>query len=576
MLSSWWNTTVDFTLAHPNIFFTRADKGNVTIALNRDGYIEKMEETLADPATYSIVKKDPLKKMTNDLRELLKRWKNKKFISDQEYRALLTTDGVLPRPYGLPKIHKPGCPLRIIVSSINSPLYVLASYLHNIIYENITFTNTHLKNSSQLVNELGSITLESNYELVSLDVVSLFTNVPIELAINSIIKRWDSISKGTDIPKDEFILGIRLVLNSTFLSFNNRIYKQIFGSPMGSPLSPIIADITLQDIEEKAIPLLPFHVTVFRRYVDDVIMAAPPEFFDRILQIFNSFHQRLQFTLEISVNNTLNFLDVIVIVRENKFIFDWYHKPTFSGRYLNYHSHHPISHKRGVIYGLVDKIVLISHPQFHRKNFNLIIQILLDNGYPLPFIFSTIKNRLRQVFLRKNGGEDASSSLTCETKYFTVPYVKCMSDRFKNIAKDLYLDMAYSVAHPLKKFIKTGKDNLDKLAHSNVVYKIPCRECEATYVGQTKRQLKTRVKEHRSDINKNSGSPLVISCHRLETDHDFDWDNVEILDTEPSLRKRLISEMLYIKRQTSPLNKQKDTESLSAEYLPVLSLFPPR
>jgi hypothetical protein len=136
--------------------------------------------------------------------------------------------------------------------------------------------------------------------------------------------------------------------------------------------------------------------------------------------------------------------------------------------------------------------------------------------------------------------------------------------------------MAFSVAHPLKKFIKTGKDNLDKLAHSNVVYKILCRECEAAYVGQTKRQLKTRVKEHRSDINRNPGSPSVISCHRLETDHDFDWDGVEILDTEPSLQKRLISEMLHIKRQASPLNKQKDTESLSTEYLPVLRLFPPR
>ncbi|XP_071571138.1 uncharacterized protein [Temnothorax nylanderi] len=362
MLASWWKTTKKFTLEHPNILFTRADKGNATIALNRDVYTEKMEDTLSDPETYSVVKKDPLKTITNDLRELLKRWKNKKFISDQEYRALLTTDGVLPRAYGLPKIHKPGCPLRIIVSSINSPLYVLASYLHNIIYQNITFPTMHLKNNSQLVNELSGITLESNYKLISLDVVSLFTNVPIELTINSIEKRWDSISKRTHIPKDEFILGIRLVLNSTFFIFNNRIYKQIFGSPMGSPLSPIIADITLQDIEDKAILLLPFYVTFFRRYVDDVIMAAPPEFFDRILEIFNSFHQRLQFTMEISENNKLDFLDVTVMVRDGKFIFNWYHKPTFSGRYLNYHSHHPISHKRGVIYGLVDKIVSVSHP----------------------------------------------------------------------------------------------------------------------------------------------------------------------------------------------------------------------
>jgi hypothetical protein len=54
--------------------------------------------------------------------------------------------------------------------------------------------------------------------------------------------------------------------------------------------------------------------------------------------------------------------------------------------------------------------------------------------------------------------------------------------------------------------------------------------CDASYVGQTKRQLRTRVKEHRSDINKRTGSPSVISIHKLDYNHDFDWDNVEILD----------------------------------------------
>ena len=59
---------------------------------------------------------------------------------------------------------------------------------------------------------------------------------------------------------------------------------------------------------------------------------------------------------------------------------------------------------------------------------------------------------------------------------------------------------------------------------------IPCRDCDKTYVGQTKRQLNTRIKEHNNDINKKSCSPFVISKHRIDSSHDFDWGNVKILD----------------------------------------------
>lgn len=68
------------------------------------------------------------------------------------------------------------------------------------------------------------------------------------------------------------------------------------------------------------------------------------------------------------------------------------------------------------------------------------------------------------------------------------------------------------------------------MSQCDVVYKIDCLNCEASYVGQTKRQLKTRIHEHKSDINKKNGSPSVISEHRLVKRHEFDWDNVRILD----------------------------------------------
>lgn len=79
--------------------------------------------------------------------------------------------------------------------------------------------------------------------------------------------------------------------------------------------------------------------------------------------------------------------------------------------------------------------------------------------------------------------------------------------------------------------------------------------CNASYVGQTKRQLRTRIKEHQTDINKKSGNLSVVSSHRLEFQHVFNWTGVEILDRERSYFKRLTLEMIYIKNQINPLNK---------------------
>lgn len=169
----------------------------------------------------------------------------------------MSTDGILPRAYGLPKIHKPGNPLRIIVSSINSPLYKLACFLHNIIKDSMPEAASHISNSYHLVNKRNGTVLESSHKLASLDAVSLFTNVPIDLAAESISKRWNWISNNTPIPKEEFLTAIRFVLDFTYFTFNKINYKQIFGTPMGSPLSPIIADLVLQDLEETALVRLP-------------------------------------------------------------------------------------------------------------------------------------------------------------------------------------------------------------------------------------------------------------------------------------------------------------------------------
>ena len=316
------------------------------------------------------------------------------------YRSLYCSDGLLPRAYGVPKLHKECCPLRIIVSYIDSPLNSLASSSHKVISSSIPASTNNITDSFHLVKKLSGMHLEENYILVSLDVVSLFTNIPIDLAINSLYKRWEHLSKNCNIPKEDFLSAVRFVLESTYIQFNNTIYKQRFGTPMGSPLSPIIADLVLQDLETVVLGTFDFHVPFYFRYVDDIALAIPSDKVNFILESFNAFHPRLQFTIEIG-NNILNFLDTTIILNDGSVEFDWYHKPTFSGRYLNFNSWHPVSQKRGVVIGLVDRAFLLSHPKFHEKNLELIVNILLDNDYPLDFIFKVIRERLRCLFAKK-------------------------------------------------------------------------------------------------------------------------------------------------------------------------------
>ena len=123
-----------------------------------------------------------------------------------------------------------------------------------------------------------------------------------------------------------------------------------------------------------------------------------------------------------------------------------------------------------MIIKLIDRVLLLSHPSFHKKNFDLVIKILLNNGYPLSLIFSTIKKRFNKKF-----------------------------DLFIH-ANDFVIDEQWTT---------------------------------------------------QEDINNKKFYPTfaVITQHRMDLLHEFDWDNVHILDKEQIVHKRLLSEMIYIKKQ---------------------------
>jgi len=114
------------------------------------------------------------------------------------------------------KIHKKDYPLRIIISSINSPFYSFAAFLHNILFKNLPNPNSHIENSFELTKKLNNMFLDDCYDLISLDVVSLFTNVPLDLVIEGIAKRWHLIKNKTSISYNEFLISLKLIMDSTY------------------------------------------------------------------------------------------------------------------------------------------------------------------------------------------------------------------------------------------------------------------------------------------------------------------------------------------------------------------------
>ena len=132
--------------------------------------------------------------------------------------------------------------------------------------------------------------------------------------------------------------------------------------------------------------------------MDDIITCINLEDLQTLLDTFNSFHNRLQFTYEIEEDSCLNFLGTLVIRANNKLIINWCHKPSSSGRYINFFSAHPMQHKVGLIKGLIDRAVLLADPECRPANLLLVKDTLKRNGYPGEMISAIIRERIFEIY----------------------------------------------------------------------------------------------------------------------------------------------------------------------------------
>ena len=324
-----------------NTVILQADKGNATVLMKTEEYNMKIMQLLND-SPYEEIKTNPIRKVERKTSALIK--ESNSIPESTKYR-LRPTSSWTPKFYGLPKIHKTGVPLRPIVSAINSPTHPLARYLTSCL-QTLTENNfSNIKNSYHFIEILQGIRLQDNDILVSFDVTSLFTNIPIEETI-SIIR--DKL-KILNLP-EEWADLTEHCLRNTFFQYKDRFYIQKDGAAMGSPLSPLVANIFMEAFETEALENATMKPTHWFRFVDDTFVIWPngQEELDKFLTYLNSLHENIKFTMEKEKDGTLPFLDVLVIKKEDGSLgHTVYRKNTHTNRYLHAESHHHPAVKNG-------------------------------------------------------------------------------------------------------------------------------------------------------------------------------------------------------------------------------------
>ncbi|BHF79351.1 hypothetical protein SprV_0702247100 [Sparganum proliferum] len=217
------------------IVIVPADKGRATVVLDKSEYVTKAQELLNDNQSYKVVDTDPMKTLVGKINKSLNRMRNQKAISEKDWRQMKPQDAALARFYGLPKIHKPNVPLRPIVALKGTPTYGLAKWLAKHL-KRLTDGSEHTAvSSTHFLEKLKGVVIAPDEVMVSFDVVSLFTSIPKELAMEVINDLLDRKHDEEGNPfKRKHVMELLDYCLRTYFTFNGQIYEQI-QEPNGVP-----------------------------------------------------------------------------------------------------------------------------------------------------------------------------------------------------------------------------------------------------------------------------------------------------------------------------------------------------
>ena len=203
------------------------------------------------------------------------------------------------------------------------------------------------------MEQVKQIKLEPGECLSSYDVSPLFTSVLIDPALNIIKDLLDkdtTLKERTVMEVSDIILLLEFCLKNTYLSFQDQFYEQVEGAAMGSPVSPIVANLYMEYLEQKVLSTAP-HPQVLAQVCGWHLVIHKETNKQGFLQHINSVDPAIRFTVEDNKEDgSIPFLDTIVKPEaDGTLSITVYRKPTHTDQYLQWDSYHNLSAKFSVI-----------------------------------------------------------------------------------------------------------------------------------------------------------------------------------------------------------------------------------
>ena len=461
----------------------------------------------------------------------------------------------MPYVYGLVKTHKLGNPMRPIISTVGSVPYTLSKYLVKLLSPLVgCISYSHIINNVDLLNKLNNAVPVYRFKLVSFDVKSLFTKVPINDLLTYL--RPELNKHNFDLPTDTILDLIKLCVNENKFTFNGKFFKQKFGLSMGNPLSPVLSNLFMEFFEINLLSRIKSNSVIWFRYIDDILCFWPlNDNLDTFLDKLNNLAPSIKFTHEIENDCKLPFLDVHIHrdIHNDKFTYSVYRKPTSNNSYIHFYSGHSDVIKRSIFITMFLRALRIVSPRYFNDELKNIYSIGEKLMYPYNFITECFSRAKRSHNRTINGRVAPKEKLK---NVLVVPYNDRLNE-IRPILKNLNINLVFSFRNTIKNVLIQNSP----YKSMGCVYKINCKGCPQFYIGQTGRALNKRVYEHKYAISR-ADQYNALFCHVNQTNHIIDWNSCIKIISNNKYYERLILESIIIK-----LTKENNVNLSPGKYI---------